>query len=275
VLYEIRNQSVQIKKIKKIVDYLGSHRTLSELVIFLGTNVCLSGDHCKVYVGKIESNGVINHLANFGYTSDDLSSVLSINVTERRPICDAVNSNSMIIATKSPFYYDLYKDIVPFSDPADPWQSIICIPLLPNYTMTFLLKTPVKLASEESDYYELLHSLLSFYMNVSLHSERQAGITNFHTSSLKDKPLTLRQQVILEMMKKRMTNREIAREIRYSESLVRQETITIFAKLGFAGRKDLKNYLLLEVIAETNAAKNINENGNADRLNSINFAKSS
>jgi DNA-binding NarL/FixJ family response regulator len=141
--------------------------------------------------------------------------------------------------------------------------------------MTFLLKTPVKLASEESDYYELLHSLLSFYMNVSLHSERQAGITNFHTSSLKDKPLTLRQQVILEMMKKRMTNREIAREIRYSESLVRQETITIFAKLGFAGRKDLKNYLLLEVIAETNAAKNINENGNADRLNSINFAKSS
>jgi DNA-binding CsgD family transcriptional regulator len=54
-------------------------------------------------------------------------------------------------------------------------------------------------------------------------------------------PLTARQNEILEMIKDLLTNSMIANRIGYSESLVRRETIIIYAKLGVRGRKDIVN----------------------------------
>lgn len=41
------------------------------------------------------------------------------------------------------------------------------------------------------------------------------------------------------MIKEQKTNAAIASELGYSESLIRQETIIIYRKLGVSGRKDL------------------------------------
>lgn len=54
-----------------------------------------------------------------------------------------------------------------------------------------------------------------------------------------DKVLTARQMAIVEGMKHGHTNATIASDIGYSESLIRQETIDIFKKLGVSGRKEL------------------------------------
>ncbi|MEY3318245.1 MAG: Bacterial regulatory protein luxR family, partial [Actinomycetota bacterium] len=41
------------------------------------------------------------------------------------------------------------------------------------------------------------------------------------------------------MIKSGSTNQEIASRMGYSESLIRQETIIIYRKLGISGRRDL------------------------------------
>lgn len=51
--------------------------------------------------------------------------------------------------------------------------------------------------------------------------------------------LTSRQNTILQGIKHGDTNSTIALDIGYSESLIRQETIDIFKKLGVSGRKAL------------------------------------
>ena len=51
--------------------------------------------------------------------------------------------------------------------------------------------------------------------------------------------LTARQNTILEGIRHGHTNSTIALDIGYSESLIRQETIDIFKKLGVSGRKAL------------------------------------
>ena len=58
--------------------------------------------------------------------------------------------------------------------------------------------------------------------------------------------LTTRQWTILNAIRKGLTNLEIAIELGFSESLIRQETVQIYRKLGVSGRKeildaDLKN----------------------------------
>jgi DNA-binding CsgD family transcriptional regulator len=45
------------------------------------------------------------------------------------------------------------------------------------------------------------------------------------------------------MIKDGKTNAHIAAQLGYSESLVRQETIIIYRKLGVGGRKELKTLI--------------------------------
>lgn len=52
-------------------------------------------------------------------------------------------------------------------------------------------------------------------------------------------PLTSRQWAIHEAMLRGLPNGAIAKELSYSESLIRQETMRIYSKLGIRGRKDL------------------------------------
>jgi DNA-binding CsgD family transcriptional regulator len=53
--------------------------------------------------------------------------------------------------------------------------------------------------------------------------------------------LSPREKKILELIRSGMTNAEIADEIGYSESLIRQETVAIYRKLGVSGRKEIKD----------------------------------
>jgi DNA-binding CsgD family transcriptional regulator len=52
--------------------------------------------------------------------------------------------------------------------------------------------------------------------------------------------LTPRQVTILKLIHDGYNNRQIASELSYSISLIRQETMRIYAKLGVNGRNELK-----------------------------------
>jgi DNA-binding NarL/FixJ family response regulator len=58
--------------------------------------------------------------------------------------------------------------------------------------------------------------------------------------------LTPRQKKILEMLIEKKTNKEIADVLIYSVSTIKQETISIYEKLGLRGRED--SYLLQEYV---------------------------
>jgi DNA-binding NarL/FixJ family response regulator len=51
--------------------------------------------------------------------------------------------------------------------------------------------------------------------------------------------LTPRQELIKKLVLQGMTNQQIAIEIGFSDSLVRQETMAIYAALNVSGRKEL------------------------------------
>jgi DNA-binding NarL/FixJ family response regulator len=72
----------------------------------------------------------------------------------------------------------------------------------------------------------------------------QNGDSPFSNGNLSK--LTLRQKKILEMLIAKKTNQEIADELIYSVSTIKQETIAIYEKLGLRGRED--SYLLQEYL---------------------------
>ena len=81
-------------------------------------------------------------------------------------------------------------------------------------------------------FYQNLQSLMQIYFS-------KIGKVATEVGDLYGKPLTKRQSEILELMQGGKTNEEIASKIGFSSSLVKQETMLIFSKLGISGRRDL------------------------------------
>ena len=70
-------------------------------------------------------------------------------------------------------------------------------------------------------------------------SEKSGGKRNFWFDE-KTRLLSNREERVLTLIREGKTNAQIAFELGYSESLIRQETVSIYRKLGVNGRKDLK-----------------------------------
>ena len=60
------------------------------------------------------------------------------------------------------------------------------------------------------------------------------------------KLLSRRQNKILDLIKEKLTNREIGEELGYSESTIRQETMRIYRILGVGNRRGASTFKFIE-----------------------------
>lgn len=63
--------------------------------------------------------------------------------------------------------------------------------------------------------------------------------------------LSLRQRIILNLMAQGLTNKQIAEEIRFSDSTVRLESMAIYRRLGISGRKEAASYMAVARVTAT------------------------
>ena len=79
-------------------------------------------------------------------------------------------------------------------------------------------------------------SLLNTYESL-VHS----NIATESKNSILGQSLTKRQEEIHSLIKSRKTNLQISLELGYSESLIRQETMNIYKKLGISGSREIQS----------------------------------
>lgn len=115
------------------------------------------------------------------------------------------------------------------------FQTAVIMNVTPRRMYGFALQVDGEDYPEFNEYVDCVRSLLNLYEN-SENNEIQGQLREQIRPSMH---LTQRQETILRMIKELKTNAAIANELGYSESLIRQETIIIYRKLGVSGRKDL------------------------------------
>jgi len=79
-------------------------------------------------------------------------------------------------------------------------------------------------------------------LSIKLNSPRYhlaLGVQQPPRNSVVTVAMTGRQWEIVQQIRRGMTNAEIAATLNFSESLIRQETVQIYRKLGASGRKEL------------------------------------
>jgi DNA-binding CsgD family transcriptional regulator len=225
---------VQLQKLRDLTNFLAKNRDITELAIFLGVNCGPNYELCKVYIGNLQFPGLLTHESSFGYVKSELLNILQIELDEKRPINEAIKSNKIIVKTNDDAYYLEYPNAAYFTDS---WHLIINIPMLPNYAMTLALTGFSNIKDTDKAYFEHIGAIVSLHLNFPY--DKSDENPNSKKSALKGTELTERQQAICKLMRIGKTNFQISETINYSESLVRQETVIVFAKLGISGRKGL------------------------------------
>lgn len=230
-----------------IARFIHSNPPLDVLMAFLATRVCPTGEIAKVYLGRLDHDGIFRTAATFGYSNDSSAQNYEIPITANRPMPHAFRSSRTIIGTRDEIKanYPEVQDL----DPSNNWSSIAAVPMTNGgYVFVFLLQNTMEDPEFFEGYFSLIGSLLSFYRIETSRFSSLPGTSDLNEVSkhpqnsqisMKGKPLTERQKRILDLIIEGFTNHQIASRVGFSESLVRQETVIIYSKLGIRGRKDL------------------------------------
>lgn len=115
------------------------------------------------------------------------------------------------------------------------WKSVVGIPIGSNMGYSILLQIDITQFDFALENCKILESLLNAYESLV---QKEAPTDS--KKPILGQELSNRQEEIFKLIKLGKTNLQIALVLGYSESLIRQETMTIYKKNGIGGRKEIQ-----------------------------------
>ena len=214
-----------------------AHPTMEELCQFLAIRICPSGELTRVYVGRLDSDGIIRTEGSFGYSTNIGIDELETSMETSRPMPHAFKKREVYVANREEVLHD-FEDYSPL-DERSPWLATAVVPTLGKHVFVFRLQCRIEDKEPISIYFKAVGAILSFFDFGSSQSETKLITKSKFQNSLLGQALTPRQSEILEHILERRTNVQIANVLGYSESLIKQESMIIYAKLGVNGRQEI------------------------------------
>jgi DNA-binding CsgD family transcriptional regulator len=192
-----------------------------------------------LYVAELSDDGYVTPVAAFGFDRVALASWGKFPLAMQIPITEAVRNDRCILIDSAEELLQRYPIIGEMEDVSYDWASVLALPMLP-FGVAFAVLGSTPTWDEELELYlRLVGSVVALHLIRAKNSKEIPEFRRGRTSKPNGIELSSRQKVILEMLSKGATNAEIALEVGYSESLIRQETIEIYRTLGVSGRKEL------------------------------------
>lgn len=229
-----------LRKATELANYLtGNKRTPEAIAKFLVLKTFASYSPTALYIAELTNDGHLAHVGGFGFEKTAIARLGSVPLSLHIPITDAVRKDECIFIDNVEQLYAEYPSLAEIEGFVTEWKLAMAWPILPFGVGFAFLDHPADLNEDFKNYLRLTGAVIALH----LHREKVESPIPEYQRSIDRKRTSIdmsnRQKVILEMLSKGATNSEIALEIGYSESLVRQETIEIYRILGVSGRREL------------------------------------
>ena len=195
------------------------------------------------YFNKLHPDGFVRSICACGIPQDAQDSWGALPFSEEVPGHDAMRSEKMIWLADSSDWVNQYPDLAKYMV-IDQLNTFIAIPIdVPGAAVAsigVMSKTVHKQSKEVTSFLWTVGGLVSLF---------------FSTHEQKDETehLSPRQIEILEFMRDSYTNPEIAKELGFSESTIRHETMKIYEILKVAGRKEAINTAINQNLIKSSA----------------------
>lgn len=228
-----------INRLCRIADHLSNARTIKDAAQAVAAFACSSGQGSRLYLARIEGDFRISQLANVGFVRE-FSSLDTYGLKVARDLKMGHDSRQtlLFLAHNDAYHTQFFANHGASDDPK--WKCTVLMEVNSNYITAVSMRVFISDEPEQLDYFNTIRSMLSLFLRMNAGPKASSKVATT-SSGGKGIPshLSERQEIILQMIESGATNQVIAEKLGYSESLIRQETITIYRKLGIAGRKDL------------------------------------
>ena len=230
---------MNLLRLSKIADFLTTERNLDSAVQFIAMNACPSGNLARIYLARIGNDMSLKHLASFGFSSEFVQKHDEYQLLNADNLLESIDSGVLILLA-SDSRLGGKDNFVDTTGESVQWKTVVYLPMLPQFAAAFSSTLEIPDDEEHRRYFSTLKSMLSLY----LHLVSEVGfpvstrLNKTRVAALGEK-LTERQSLILDLIKEGKTNIAIADRLGYSESLIRQETMVIYQKLGIDGRREI------------------------------------
>jgi len=230
---------MNLLRLSKIAECLTSERNLDSAVQHIAMNACPSGEIGRFFLAKLNNDMSLKHLASFGFSPefvklhDEYQLLSAINLVE------SVDKGILILNDDDPNFIrsDNFKDL---KETSVSWRTNVYMPMLPNFAAAFSTSVYVPNDDDHQKYFTTLKSIISLYVHFLMAEDHPAiGRSTKAKGVVLGEKLTERQSLILDLIREGKTNNFIADRLGYSESLIRQETMVIYQKLGVDGRREI------------------------------------
>lgn len=230
---------MKLTRLSQVANYLTTERNLDSAAQFIAMNACPSGGIGRFFLAKLNSDMSLKHLTSFGFSPEFVEMHDQHPLSSSSGLVAAVDKGILIANDQHPDFVssDTFENL---RDSSANWRTIVFMPMLPNFAAGFSTTIFVTDNEDNQNYFTALKSVISLYVHLLMAEDHPAiGRSTKPKGPALGEPLTERQQLILGLIKEGKTNNFIADRLGYSESLIRQETMVIYQKLGVDGRREI------------------------------------
>ncbi len=224
-----------LEEIAQLTNFMSiSRRSADDLCKFLVINTLRKFSPRAIYVGQVDNEGNLALKASFGFIAGYLDQFRKLPLNVNIPVIEAVRSDEIIHIESREAFFQNYPEVTSLGTIDDNWHSAIAVPVQSIGAYFLVLHKRSVINEDVKCFLQTIAHL------IALSLEAPVPVLKTKVDQvIVGKTLSHRQEIIKTLLSRGFTNAHIAKEIGYSESLVRQETIAIYAALRISGREEL------------------------------------
>jgi DNA-binding CsgD family transcriptional regulator len=223
------------KEILGLSDFLAqSKRSLDELCEFLTVVTFSSLAPRAIYVGEIANDGYIDLRSTYGFDEVSVARWSRLPMDISIPLTQCISKDECLVIPSPKEFFKSYPYLKELGCIDTNWKTSLAVPMQRRGAYYLVLHGEPTMTEEFEHLLRSIGNLILMHIRELRPEQTKASLSSSSVTKL-----TARQELIHNLLIHGYTNPEIAKDIGYSESLVRQETIAIYAFLGVSGRKEL------------------------------------
>jgi DNA-binding CsgD family transcriptional regulator len=229
-----------MSKILELSDFAGDmHANVDDISRFLVVRTLSELDPIVFYVGWIHDGFELVELTGFGYSRELEKQTANIPLRAKHPLTQAVTHNKLVLIRNTKADLNDFPDLKANDPKIKGWKTCLAWPINSHGGAIAFFASEFDLGPASRNFIMTVGSISGLAFKIAQDCDCTTCPKTTLKSVISNTVPTARQELIVKRLRSGLSNKAIADELGYSESLIRQETIAIYKIFNVAGRKEL------------------------------------
>ncbi|NDD26368.1 MAG: hypothetical protein EB103_05835 [Actinobacteria bacterium] len=195
---------------------------------------------------ELDPAGNYNLVVSFGMTESAQRAWMNSHISTNSPVVEAMRTSQVVCVSTTKEMLTRYPEHSKTHD-VNGLPIVIAAPIRRMGSMVGAIALIGKEFTVSNDCRNFLETVASLVaLKMIPHETNVEMATRAPNPPLRNRELTDREKLVQRLMKQVKTNAQIADELGYSESTIRQDAVSMFSKLGVKSRRAASDLLMEE-----------------------------